>query len=177
MPCACSALGRDDCLPKMEASAAESLTMAVCKNCRRYSPVPYVHSFSASLDQCKNQSWHTANAGWIVTPTSSEAGTAAVSNACFCSGECLYSFLFSRDLLSNKSADAALHFFKRTDIQKHPAMRDDTPLWEESPGEAFSSSRAPDASPRDDFAPRSPSRRSASPPERQGSGQLMGADV
>ena len=160
--------------------AAESSTMTVCKNCRRYSPVPYVHSFSASLDQCKNQSWHTSNPGWIVTPTSSEAGTAAVSNAAFCSGECLYSFLFSRDLLSSKSmeADAALHFFKRTDIQKHPAMRDD-PLWEDHPGEASSSASVPEdvASPSDSFAPRSPSRRSPSPPERQGSGQVMGGDL
>ena len=94
--------------------------MAGCKNCGRFTAVPYLHSFSASLEQCKNQSWHSTNAGWIVTPTSSEAGTQAVSNAAFCSGECLYSYLFSRDLLSNKSADAALHFFKRVDAQRHP---------------------------------------------------------
>ncbi|KAL3923223.1 MAG: hypothetical protein SGPRY_004290 [Prymnesium sp.] len=90
-----------------------------CMNCGRFTPVPYVHSFSASLDQCKNQTWHTENAGWIVTPTSSESGTEAVANTAFCTGECLYSFLFSRDLLSNKSADAALHFFKRVDAQRH----------------------------------------------------------
>ncbi|KAL1519746.1 hypothetical protein AB1Y20_023254 [Prymnesium parvum] len=98
----------------------DSDALAGCKNCARFTPVPYVHSFSASLEQCKNQTWHTENAGWIVTPTSSELGTEAVANSSFCSGECLYSFLFSNELLSNKCADAALHFFKRVDAQRHP---------------------------------------------------------
>ena len=101
------------------AGAPADKDLAICKNCHRFNPAPYQHSFSASLDQTKNQSWHASNSGWIVTPTSSEIGTAAVSNAAFCSGECLYSFLFSQELLSNKTPDAALHFFKRVDAQRN----------------------------------------------------------
>ena len=89
-----------------------------CKNCLRFTAAPYLHSFSASLDQCKNQSWQTANNGWIVTPTSTEGGTQAVAESAFCSGDCLFSYLFSNDLLSNQRADVALHFFKRVDAQR-----------------------------------------------------------
>ena len=44
-----------------------------------------------------------------------EGGTEAVAESAFCSGDCLFSYLFSRDLLSNQKADDALHFFKRVD--------------------------------------------------------------
>ena len=84
-----------------------------CKNCQRFTAAPYLHSFSTPLDQCKNQSWQTSNNGWIVTPTSSAGGTAAMAESAFCSGDCLFSYLFSHDLLSNQKADDALHFFKR----------------------------------------------------------------
>tara|TARA_B110001452_G_scaffold174275_1_gene146082 strand:- start:1848 stop:2336 length:489 start_codon:yes stop_codon:yes gene_type:complete len=89
-----------------------------CKNCLRFTAAPYLHSFSASLDQCKNQSWQTSNNGWIVTPTSSEGGTAALAESAFCSGDCLFSYLFSHDLISNQRPDEALHFFKRVDTSR-----------------------------------------------------------
>ena len=42
--------------------------------------------------QCKNQSWQTA--GWIVTPTSAENASEVLQKAVFCSGDCLYRFVF-----------------------------------------------------------------------------------
>ena len=87
-----------------------------CKNCHRFAATPYLHSFSAALDQCKNQSWQPGS-GWIVTPTTAQ-GTEAISGATFCSGDCLYSYIFSHELLSNKEHDAVLHFFKRVDVLK-----------------------------------------------------------
>ena len=100
------------------ASAIAATELPNCKNCLRFTAAPYLHSFSASLDQCKNQSWQTSNNGWIVTPTSTEGGTAALADSAFCSGDCLFSFLFSRDLISNQRPDDALHFFKRVDASR-----------------------------------------------------------
>ena len=87
-----------------------------CKNCARFSPTPFKHSFCAALDQCKNQSFATPNAGWIVTPTSRTSET--LTDAIFCSGDCLFSYLFTHELLSNKAPDTSLHFFKRSDEQR-----------------------------------------------------------
>ena len=87
----------------------------ICKNCNRWDATPFKHSFTAALDQTKNQSWQTAH-GWIVTPTS--AYTPSLADTVFCSGDCLFSYLFNHDLLSNKTPDVALHFFKRTDEQR-----------------------------------------------------------
>ena len=98
-----------------------------CKNCRRFTAAPYLHSFSTALDQCKNQSWQTSSNGWIVTPTSAEGGTEAVAESAFCSGDCLFSYLFSRDLLSNQKADDALHFFKRVDTAASKAKEPGLP--------------------------------------------------
>ena len=95
------------------ATSAHRPAPAPCKNCGRCTPAPYLHSFTAALDQCKNQSWRNDNSGWIVTPTSTEEGAQALAGAAFCSGDCLYSYLFSRDYLSSKAQDSALHFFKR----------------------------------------------------------------
>ena len=61
--------------------------MTECKNCHRFTPMPFKHSFSAALDQTKNQSWQTAH-GWIVTPTSSH--TPSLASTIFCSGDCLF---------------------------------------------------------------------------------------
>ena len=99
-------------------SAIAATELPSCKNCLRFTAAPYLHSFSASLDQCKNQSWQTSNNGWIVTPTSSEGGTAALAESAFCSGDCLFSYLFSHDLISNQRPDEALHFFKRVDTSR-----------------------------------------------------------
>ena len=87
-----------------------------CKNCHRFTPMPFKHSFSTELGQTKNQSWHTDNSSWIVTPTAAVAP--ALIGATFCSGDCLYSYLFSHELLSTRSPDVSLHFFKRTDEQR-----------------------------------------------------------
>ena len=103
--------------PEIEgvAFAAPSI-MTVCHNCKRFTPVPFKHSFSTALEQTKNQSWKTHNSSWMVTPTASL--TPALANTVFCSGDCLFSFLFSNELLSSRSPDLALHFFKRTDEQR-----------------------------------------------------------
>jgi hypothetical protein len=93
-----------------------SVETTTCKNCKRFTPMPFKHSFSTELEQTKNQSWRTHNTSWIVTPTASLAP--ALSGTTFCSGDCLFSYLFSHDLLSNKNPDQALHFFKRTDEQR-----------------------------------------------------------
>lgn len=77
--------------------------------------MPFKHSFVAALDQTKNQSWQISHA-WIVTPTSSHSPP--LNGTVFCSGDCLFSYLFRHDLLSNKSPDVALHFFKRSDEQR-----------------------------------------------------------
>ena len=58
-----------------------------CQNCRRFTPMPFKHSFCASLDQTKNQSWQSAH-GWVVTPTSTNSP--ALTNSTFCSGDCLF---------------------------------------------------------------------------------------
>ena len=50
-----------------------------------------------------------------MTPTSCDATTAGVAGAAFCSGDCLYSYLFAHDFMTNKTADVALHFFKKVD--------------------------------------------------------------
>ena len=99
-------------------SAEKEKELPSCKNCQLFTAAPYLHSFSTPLDQCKNQSWQTSNNGWIVTPTSSAGGTAAMAESAFCSGDCLFSYLFSHDLLSSQKADDALHFFKRVDTQR-----------------------------------------------------------
>ena len=44
--------------------------------------------------------------------------TPALTGTVFCSGDCLFSFLFSKELLSSRNPDQALHFFKRTDEQR-----------------------------------------------------------
>ena len=75
-------------------SADKEKELPACKNCHLHTPAPYLHSFSTPLDQCKNQSWQTSNNGWIVTPTSSAGGTAALADSAFCSGDCLFSYLF-----------------------------------------------------------------------------------
>ena len=82
---------------------------ATCLNCRRYTPAPFKHSFSTELEQTKNQSWQPPNTGWIVTPTSTLAP--GLKGTTFCSGDCLFSYLFSHNLLSAKEPDLALHFF------------------------------------------------------------------
>ena len=99
-------------------SADKEKELPACKNCHLHTPAPYLHSFSTPLDQCKNQSWQTSNNGWIVTPTSSAGGMAALADSAFCSGDCLFSYLFSHDLLSSQKEDDALHFFKRVDTQR-----------------------------------------------------------
>lgn len=114
--------------------------MPSCKNCQLHTPAPYLHSFSTPLDQCKNQSWQTSNNGWIVTPTSSAGGTAAMAESAFCSGDCLFSYLFSHDLLSSQKADDALHFFKRVDTQRA------TDRWADTSGRSTGWSSAADTS-------------------------------
>ena len=89
----------------------------VCCCCKRFTSMPFKHSFSAPLEQTKNQSWNTRNGSWIVTPTVTDA--ASLANTSFCSGDCLFSYLFAHDMLSNDTVpDTALHFFKRTDEQR-----------------------------------------------------------
>jgi hypothetical protein len=90
-----------------------------CHNCRRFNATPYVHSFSTPLNQTKNQSWQPGS-GWLVTPTTAR-GTDVIPGSTFCSGDCLYSYIFSHELLSNKEDDAVLHFFKRVDVLKTAA--------------------------------------------------------
>lgn len=98
---------------------------AVCTCCKRFTSMPFKHSFCASLEQTKNQSWQT-KPSWIVTPTSSL--TPSLAGTTFCSGDCLFSYLFSQGLLSNdRTPDVALHFFKRVDEQRqwtsaHPPL-------------------------------------------------------
>lgn len=87
-----------------------------CKNCKRFTPSPFQHSFSTALEQTKNQAWQTRNSSWIVTPTSSLAPS--LTGTCFCSGDCLFSYLLSHDLLSCRSPDLALHFFKRAELRE-----------------------------------------------------------
>ena len=87
-----------------------------CHNCHRFNATPYVHSFSAALNQTKNQSWQPGS-GWLVTPTTAR-GTDEIAGSTFCSGDCLYSYIFSHELLSSKEHDAVLHFFKRVDVLK-----------------------------------------------------------
>jgi hypothetical protein len=89
---------------------------APCQNCMRFTPMPFKHSFSAMLEHTKNQSWQNSSQSWLVTPTSSM--TPSLSDTVFCSGDCLFSYLFRHELLSNKSPDIALHFFKRADEQR-----------------------------------------------------------
>ena len=72
----------------MTSAPAAAKGPATCKNCKRFTPIPFKHSFSAALEQTKNQSWQT-NGAWIVTPTSSHSGVLA--NTTFCSGDCLFS--------------------------------------------------------------------------------------
>ena len=88
-----------------------------CKNCSRLTTHPYVHSFTADLERCKNRAWVGSGgaSGWIVAPSSGEGASAELEGASFCSGDCLYSLLFSRGLLSPKLEDRALHFFRRHD--------------------------------------------------------------
>ena len=95
---------------------AATRAMAACHNCRRFTPVPFKHSFSTALEQTKNQSFAPQNSSWMVTPTASL--TPALTGTVFCSGDCLFSFLFSKELLSSRNPDQALHFFKRTDEQR-----------------------------------------------------------
>ena len=121
------------------AREAKERELPSCKNCQRFTAAPYLHSFSTPLDQCKNQSWQTNNNGWIVTPTSSASGTATMADAAFCSGDCLFSYLFSHDLLSNQKADDALHFFKRVDTQRP------TDRWADATSRATNWSSAADA--------------------------------
>jgi len=121
--------------------------LPACKNCHLHTPAPYLHSFSTPLDQCKNQSWQTSNNGWIVTPTSSAGGTAALADSAFCSGDCLFSYLFSHDLLSSQKEDDALHFFKRVDTQR----TDDR--WAHATGRAAGWSSAAEAMGGRDFSP------------------------
>ena len=128
-------------------SADKEKELPACKNCHLHTPAPYLHSFSTPLDQCKNQSWQTSSNGWIVTPTSAEGGTEAVAESAFCSGDCLFSYLFSRDLLSNQKADDALHFFKRVDTQRT------NDRWADATGRATSWSSAADAAGGRDFSP------------------------
>ena len=89
---------------------------APCQNCLRFTPMPFKHSFSAMLEHTKNQSWQNSSQSWLVTPTSTM--TPSLSDTVFCSGDCLFSYLFRHELLSNKSPDVALHFFKRADEQR-----------------------------------------------------------
>ena len=92
--------------------------MATCTNCKRYCPMTFNYSFSSELEQTKNQAFHTSNQSWIVTPSSSRSAPSILNQSSFCSGDCLFSFLFSHELLSSRSPDVALHFFKRTDEQR-----------------------------------------------------------
>ena len=124
-------------------SADKEKELPACKNCHLHTPAPYLHSFSTPLDQCKNQSWQTSNNGWIVTPTSSAGGTAALADSAFCSGDCLFSYLFSHDLLSSQKEDDALHFFKRVDTQRT------NDRWADTTGRATGWSSAADR----DFSP------------------------
>ncbi len=71
-------------------SSSSSSSNAVCKNCNRFAPTPFRHSFCAALDQCKNQVWQSPGNGWIVTPTSVPEGQQALAGAAFCSGDCLF---------------------------------------------------------------------------------------
>ena len=128
-------------------SAEKEKELPSCKNCMLHTPAPYLHSFSTPLDQCKNQSWQTSNNGWIVTPTSSAGGTAAMAESAFCSGDCLFSYLFSHDLLSSQKADDALHFFKRVDTQRT------TDRWADATGRATGWSSAADATGGRDLSP------------------------
>ena len=93
--------------PPARQPAERAELLPACKNCGRFSAAPYLHSFSAALDQTKNQTYQNNN-GWIVTPTSCDATTAGVAGAAFCSGDCLYSYLFAHDFMTNKTADVAL---------------------------------------------------------------------
>jgi hypothetical protein len=74
-----------------------------------------MHSFTASLEQCKNRSWHTADSSWIVAPTTADLADDELQGATYCSQNCLYSFLISNELLCKQQVDSALHFFKRVD--------------------------------------------------------------
>ena len=82
--------------------------------------------FSAALDQTKNQTYQNNN-GWIVTPTSCDATTAGAAGAAFCSGDCLYSYL-AHDFMTNKTADVALHFFKKVDAFRPSGEKASTPV-------------------------------------------------
>ena len=90
--------------------------LARCKNCTRCTAHPLKHSFSAPLDKCKNRAWVGSGEGsWVVAPSSSERAAAELDGAAFCSGDCLFSYLFTKDLLNPKELDTALHFFRRFD--------------------------------------------------------------
>ena len=112
--------------PPSSRQPAERSELPACKNCLRFSAAPYLHSFSAALDQTKNQTYQNNN-GWIVTPTSCDATTAGVAGAAFCSGDCLYSYLFAHDFMTNKTADVALHFFKKVDAFRPSGEKASTP--------------------------------------------------
>ena len=58
--------------PPARQPAERAELLPACKNCGRFSAAPYLHSFSAALDQTKNQTYQNNN-GWIVTPTSCDA--------------------------------------------------------------------------------------------------------
>ena len=62
-----------------------------------------------------------------MTPTSCDATTAGVAGAAFCSGDCLYSYLFAHDFMTNKTADVALHFFKKVDAFRPSGEKASTP--------------------------------------------------
>jgi hypothetical protein len=71
--------------------------LARCKNCGRCTSRPLRHSFTAPLDQSKNRSWVGSGEGsWVVAPSSSEHAPTELGGSSFCSGDCLYSFLFSQ---------------------------------------------------------------------------------
>ena len=112
--------------PPARQPAERAELLPACKNCGRFSAAPYLHSFSAALDQTKNQTYQNNN-GWIVTPTSCDATTAGVAGAAFCSGDCLYSYLFAHDFMTNKTADVALHFFKKVDAFRPSGEKASTP--------------------------------------------------
>jgi len=112
--------------PPARQPAERAELLPACKNCGRFSAAPYLHSFSAALDQTKNQTYQNSN-GWIVTPTSCDATTAGVAGAAFCSGDCLYSYLFAHDFMTNKTADVALHFFKKVDAFRPSGEKASTP--------------------------------------------------
>ena len=93
-------------------------TLVKCKNCERYAANAYHHSFAAPLDQCKNRAWNANESMWIVAPTTAKNAKLEIQNSNFCSGDCLYSFLFSNDLLRSSEPDSELHFFKRVEVLK-----------------------------------------------------------